>query len=118
MREMTSSKKTKKNYRSPGEDEIAGDDKICGRCTDEIYKLIKGIWKEEKMPTNWNTGIICPLHKKGDRTDCNNYRVITLLNTIHKALTSIMQRRIEQEIGEYQCGFRKRRNTTDQLFAI
>ena len=40
------------------------------RCA--IYKLIIAIWNKEELPGEWKESIIVPIHKKGDKTDCNN----------------------------------------------
>jgi hypothetical protein len=63
-----------KRHKSAGTDEIpaelikAGGGTICL----EIHKLITSIWKKEKLPEEWKESIIVPIHKKGDKTDCNN----------------------------------------------
>ena len=46
------------------------------RCA--IHKLIISIWNKEELPEEWKESIIVPIHKKGDKTDCNNYRGISL----------------------------------------
>ena len=42
------------------------------------------------MPDEWKESIIVPIHKKEDKTDCNNYRGILLLPTTYKILSNIL----------------------------
>jgi hypothetical protein len=42
------------------------------------------IWNKDELPQQWMDSIIVPIHKKGDKTDCNNYREISLLSTAYK----------------------------------
>ena len=74
------------------------------------------------MPGAWDTGNIIPVHKKGDRTVCSNYRGITLLPVCYKVLALIIKEKlepyVEEALGEYQCGFRKGRSTIDHIFTI
>jgi hypothetical protein len=87
-----------------------------------IHKLINSVWNEEILPDQWKKYIIVPVHKKGDKTDCNNYRGISLLSTSYKLLSKILLSRfgtyIEEIIGYHQRGFRRNRSTTDQMFCI
>jgi len=81
-----------KSHKSPDIDQIlaelikAGGRTICL----EIHKLSTSIWKKEKLTEEWNESIIVPIHKKGDKTDCNNYRGISLLLTTYKTLSNIL----------------------------
>jgi len=81
-----------KSHKSPGIDEIsaelikAGGGTICG----EFRKLITSIWKKEKLPEEWKEPIIVPIYKKGDKTDCNNYRGTSLFPTTYKILSNIL----------------------------
>jgi hypothetical protein len=85
-----------KSHKSPGIDQIlaelikAGGRTICL----EIHKLITSIWRKEKLHEEWKESIIVPIHKKGDKTDCNNYRGISLLPTTYKILSNILFSRL------------------------
>jgi len=63
-----------------------------------------------------------PIYKKGDKTNCTNYRGISLLPTTYKILSNILLSRLipyaEEVIGDHQCGFRRNRSTTDHIFCI
>ena len=80
------------------------------------------IWNNEKLPQQWNEGIICPVYKKDDRLYCNNYRSVTLLNIAYKIFAILLNRRlmenIENKLEDNQMGFRSNRSTIDNIFII
>jgi hypothetical protein len=55
-----------------------------------IRKLINSIWNKEELSDQWKQSIIVPIHKKGDKTYCNNYRGISLLSTSYKMLSNVL----------------------------
>jgi hypothetical protein len=76
-----------KKYKSPVSDQIPAELIQAGGGGDEIllsanHKLINSVWNKEEFPDQWKESIIVPIHKKGDETDCNNYRGISLLSTM------------------------------------
>jgi len=100
-----------KSHKSPGIDQIPAElFKAGGRTIYlDIHELIISIWKKEKQPEEWRESIIVPIHKKGGKTDCNNYRDISLLPTTYKILSNILLSRLipyaKEIIGDHQCGF-------------
>jgi len=66
----------RKSHKSPGTDQISTELIKAGgktiRC--EIYKLIISIWNKEELPEEQKESIVVPIYKKGDKTDCSNYR--------------------------------------------
>jgi hypothetical protein len=56
----------------------------------KIQRLICSVWNKEELPQQWKESIIVPIYKKGDKPDCNNYRVISLLSSAHKILGNIL----------------------------
>jgi hypothetical protein len=116
--------KNLKNNKSPGEDGFQAEllKKGGEDVTQWIWQVIKQIWVTEEFPEDWKTSLICPIHKKGNKQDRNNYRGIALLNVAYKVFSNCILTRIkektEQTIGEYQGGFRPGKSTTDQIFII
>jgi hypothetical protein len=102
-----------KNYESPGSDQILAELIQGGGeiLLSVIHKLINSVWNKEELPDQWKESIIIPIHKKGDKIDCNNYHGISLLSTSYKILSNILLLRlspyIDEIIGDHQCGFRR-----------
>jgi len=65
-----------KNNKAAGTDGIHpelikyGGDKLLNR----MYDLVRQIWEEERIPEEWKETITVPIHKRGDRDRCENYR--------------------------------------------
>jgi hypothetical protein len=77
-----------KYYTSPGSDQIPAEliQAGGGKLLSEIKKLINFIWSKEELPDQWKESIILPVYEKGDKTDCSNYRGISLLSASYKML--------------------------------
>jgi hypothetical protein len=113
-----------KKYKSPGSDQILTELIQAGGkiLLAAIHKLINSVWNKEELPDQWKESIIVTVHKKVDKTDCNNCCGISLLSTSYNILSNILLSRlspyIDETIGDYQYGFRHNRSTTDQIFCI
>jgi hypothetical protein len=89
----------------PGIDQIPAELIKAGtrKIHSEIYKL-NSVWNKEELPEEWKELIIVPLYKKGDKTDCNNYRGISLLSTMCNILSNLILSRLtpnaEEIIGD------------------
>ena len=76
------------------------------------------------MPEEWKESIIVSIYRKGDKTDCSNYRGISLLPTMYKMLSYMVLSRLtpyaEEIIGDHQyvLVFRRNGSTTDHIFCI
>ena len=75
-------------------------------------------------PALWKRANVAAIHKKGKKTDPSNYRPISLLSVLGKALESIIAKRItsfftaHRIISNRQFGFRSNRSTNDILLGM
>ena len=110
--------------RAPGVDEIRPEFlkvlDVVGSCW--LTRLFNIAWTSGAVPLDWQTGVVVPLFKKGDRRVCSNYRGVTLLSLPGKVYSGVLERRVrrivEPRIQEEQCGFRPGRGTLDQLYTL
>lgn len=113
-----------KNNKSPGSDSIPNEIlKLCGsEAMELLFDTVKMAWEKEELPNDWYVSVICPIFKKGDPANCSNYRGISLLNSAYKVFSNILYKRLlpyaEENVGEYQSGFRTGRSTIDQIFVL
>jgi hypothetical protein len=63
----------------------------------------------EELPKEWKKSVIVPIIKKGDKTDCSNYRGISLLPTTCRILSNILPSRVtpyaKEIVWDHQFNF-------------
>ena len=84
---------------------------------------INNAWEVGSVPQAWKDTSIVTIYKKTDRTDCRNYRGISLLSIAGKVFARILLNRLSTHITpevvpETQCGFRGNRSTVDMIFCL
>ena len=76
-----------------------------------IFRLLSTWWREEKVPPELVEAIVASLYKKGDPTQQENNRPISLLNSIYKIYAGVVKMRFQKGMGKKlsktQYGFRK-----------
>jgi len=87
----------------------AGHRTVCSK----IHKRLNSIGEEE-LPEERKESIIVPIYKKGDKTDCSNYRGISLLSTTYKILSNILPSGLMKLLGIISVDL----HTTGQLLII
>ena len=92
----------------------------CAKC---LLLLFNKIWNGD-FPSEWNSASIVSIPKKGDLSDCNNYRGISLINVGLKILSKIVTKRISDYalshgfIRPEQFGFRNKEECISLYISI
>ncbi|KAI3364986.1 hypothetical protein L3Q82_000948 [Scortum barcoo] len=89
---------------------------------ERLTRLCNIAWRLGTVPLEWQTGVVVPLFKKGDRRVCSNYRGSHFSASREGLHARVLERRIrpivDPRIQEEQCGFRPGRGTLDQLYTL
>lgn len=112
-----------KNNKAPGPGNIPIE--LVKHAPTRLIEILQEIFnrcliEREEIPTEWKLGYISSIYKKGSRTECKNYRGITVTSSVGRLYGRILKQRIEKiiEIGEEQCGFVAGRSCTDNIFTL
>ena len=74
------------------------------------------------VATGLGKSVFIPIPKKGNAKECSNYHTIVLISYASKVILKILQARLQQyinqEFPDVQTGFRKGRETRDQIANI
>ena len=78
---------------------------------DKLQDLSTNCWEKGTLPQDLRDAVIVSLYKnKGEKSECSNYRGITLLSIAGKLLARVLLNRLiptmaQENTPESQCGF-------------
>ncbi|CAM4979652.1 unnamed protein product [Rotaria socialis] len=113
-----------KRNKSPGSDGVTAEMLQAGGepLSRQIHTLCNKAWHEGTIPEEWGKSILVPIPKKGDLSNCSNYRTISLINHTGKVLLIVLLNRLKNHLDAYlseeQAGFRKDRSTVHQILTL
>lgn len=113
-----------KSNKAVGIDGIPAEIWKHGNIEDILVTLFNNLGITGCVPDEWKTAVIVPIYKKGDRGDPGNYRGISLLATLSKVYSGVLNQRLLKWAKETdfftdaQNGFRPGRSTIDSIFTL
>ena len=91
---------------------------------DALELLFNYILDTGDFPSYWTRCIIVPIHKKGNTSDPNNYRGISLVSCFAKLFNTILNKRLKEwadtndKVTDAQFGFKANYSTVDAIFIL
>lgn len=116
--------KALKSNKAPGADNISpemlkADPQVSAQL---ILPLIEKFWQTECLDKELKEGVIFKIPKKGNLSECGNWRGITLLSMVNKVIAHIITNRLvsalEPELRPQQAGFRPHRSCVDHVNSL
>ena len=97
--EVATAIKAMANAKAVGSEGLPVDFKKLGLPQDravliELHRLVTLIWCEGKVPKRWKDAVITVFHQKNDKTECVNYRSISLVSHAGKVLHNVIAMRL------------------------
>ena len=89
-----------------------------------LHIFFNHILENETFPSSWSKGVVIPVYKKGEYSDTNNYRGITLTSCFSKLFTVLINERLKcwanenSLLTDAQFGFKSNYSTVDAIFVL
>ena len=89
-----------------------------------LTTLFNKLLENGNFPEEWKTASVCPVYKKGNKSEVGNYRPISLLCNMSKVLEKIVYKKLYEYLMEHNLliehnsGFKKNDSTINQLLKI
>ena len=84
-----------------------------------LIRVYNEAFTEQELSYSQNLAVLTLLHKKGDKTNLQNYRPVSLLNSDYKILAAVLSRRLHKVLNRIispdQTGYVKQRSMTHSL---
>ena len=94
----------------------------------DIAPILKDVFNRildsSVCPKSFGETILCPLHKSGPTSDPNNFQGFSLVNTMYKIFSSILNKRLyawvveNEKLDESQAGFRAGYSAIENIFSL
>ena len=115
--------KSSKNKKASGPADIPNEPVKYGPTIllEETVKVMnKCMIDSDDIPEDWNIGYVSSIHKKGSKTQCKNYRGISVTCSVKSLYGEILKTRLEKTIVDIQeqSGFRSGRSCLDNTFTL
>ena len=97
---------------------------LCQEITPVVALIFQTSFDSGIVPADWKKAQVCPLFKKGNKTDPANYRPISLICILCKAMEHNVASNLTKHFNQHnilydlQHGFRERRSCETQLIQL
>ena len=110
--------------KSPGPDGIAGI--VLKKCASNLSYPLSILFdisfSTGQLPSDWKLANVVPVHKKGDKSNVENYRPISLTSLVMKVMEKYLRDELydkcRQFISDKQHGFLPQKSCTTQLISV
>lgn len=91
---------------------------------DWVWKFCNKVWRGEGWPEEWKERVVVPIIKKGKREVVEEYRGVTLMDSLYKVYAMVLAGMLREEVEwkgivpDNQTGFRKGLGVMDNIYVI